>query len=58
VWVGHGGPVHAIVVVIVEVQKPLSGELSAVVSNDRIRYPEMENDILDEIHGLSGTNLG
>jgi hypothetical protein len=57
-WVGHGGPVHMDVVVVVEVQNLLSGELSAIVGNDRIRYPKIENDILDEIHGLSGTDFG
>jgi hypothetical protein len=57
-WVGHGGLVHMDVVVITEVQKLLSGELSVIVSNVRIRYPEMKNDILGEIHGLSGTDFG
>jgi hypothetical protein len=57
-WVGHDGLVHVDVVVITEVQKLLSGELSDVVVNNRIRYLETENDILDEIHGLSGTGFG
>jgi hypothetical protein len=54
---GHNGLVHEDVVVITEVQKLLSGELSVVVGNDRIGYLETENDILDEIHGLSGTDF-
>jgi hypothetical protein len=57
VWGGHSGLVHEDVVVITEVQKLLSGELSVVVGNDRIGYLETENDILDEIHGLSGTDF-
>jgi hypothetical protein len=55
---GHNGPVHTDVVAIAEVQKPLSGEPSAIIGNDRFRYVETKNDILDEIHGLSRTNLG
>jgi hypothetical protein len=57
VWGGHSGLVHEDVVVITEVQKLLSGELSVVVGNDRIGYLETENDILDEIHGLSGIDF-
>jgi hypothetical protein len=57
VWGGHSGLVHEDVVVITEVQKLFSGELSVVVGNDRIGYLEKENDILDEIHGLSGIDF-
>jgi hypothetical protein len=35
----------------------VTGELSAVVSNDRVRNPEMENDVLDEIHGLPASDF-
>jgi hypothetical protein len=56
-WVGHGGPIHVDVVAVVDVQKLLSGELSAILGNDRIRYPETKNDISDEIHGMSGTDF-
>jgi hypothetical protein len=55
--VGHVSP-NVNVVIVVEFQKPLSDELSVIVSNDRISYPKIEKDILDEIHGLSGTDFG
>jgi hypothetical protein len=29
-----------------------SGELSAIIGNDRVRDPKTKNDVLDEIHGL------
>jgi hypothetical protein len=51
-WVGHHDPIYSDVTVVTEVQKLLSGELSAVIGNDRIRYLKMEDDILDEIHHL------
>jgi hypothetical protein len=35
-----------------------SCELSAVVSDDRVRDPETENDVLDEIHGFLEANFG
>jgi hypothetical protein len=31
--------------------------MSAVVGDDGIGDPEMENDVLDEIHGLLGANF-
>jgi hypothetical protein len=34
------------------------GELSVVVSDDIVRDPEAENDVLDEIHSLLGANFG
>jgi hypothetical protein len=36
---------------------PPPGELSAIVSDDRVRDPKMKNDVLDEIYGLLGANL-
>jgi hypothetical protein len=56
-WVGDRGPVHADVIVITEIQEFFSGELSAVVGNDRVRNPEMKNDVLDEIHDLLRANF-
>jgi hypothetical protein len=56
--VGHRGPIYSDVMIITEVQELLSGELSAIISNDRIRYPEMEDDILDETHHLLRADLG
>jgi hypothetical protein len=34
-----------------------SGELSAIVGNDRGRNPEIKNDVLDEIHDLPRANF-
>jgi hypothetical protein len=55
--VGDRGPVHADVIVIIEIQDFFSGELSVVVSNDRVRDPKTKNDVLDEIYGLLGANF-
>jgi hypothetical protein len=57
-WVGHHDPIYSDVMVVTEVQELLSSELSAVIGNDRIRYPETEDDILDEIHRLLRADLG
>jgi hypothetical protein len=51
------GLVHVDAIVVTEIQEFFSGELSAVVDNDRVRNLEMENDILDEIHGLHGADF-
>jgi hypothetical protein len=56
-WVGHRSPIYSVVMVIIEVQELLSGELSAIIDNDRIRYPKMEDDILDKIHRLLRADL-
>jgi hypothetical protein len=56
-WVGNHSPVHTYVIVITEIQELFSGELSLVVSDDGIRNPETENDVLDEGHNLLGTNF-
>jgi hypothetical protein len=55
--VGDRGPVHIDVIVITEIHDFFSGELSVVVSNDRVRNPKIENDVLDEIHGMFGANF-
>jgi hypothetical protein len=55
--VGDHGPVHADVIVITEIQKNFSGELSVTVGNDRVRNPERENNVLDEIYDLHGANF-
>jgi hypothetical protein len=44
------------VVVIIEIQESFSGEMSAIVGDDRVRDPETENHVLYEIHGLHGAN--
>jgi hypothetical protein len=41
-WVGDRGPVHTDVIVIIEIQEPFSGELSAIVCNDRVRDPKQK----------------
>jgi hypothetical protein len=55
--VGDRSLVHVDVIVITGIQEFFSGELSAVVSDDRVRNPEIENDVLDEIHGSFGANF-
>jgi hypothetical protein len=55
--VGYHCPVHLDVVIITEIQEFFPVELSAVVGDDGFRNPEMENDVLDEIHYLLGVNL-
>jgi hypothetical protein len=54
--VGDHDPVHSDAIVITEIQF-LYGELSAIVIGDRVGDPEIENDALDETHGLFGANL-
>jgi hypothetical protein len=56
-WVGECGPVHADVMVVTEIQDFFSSELSVVVGNDRVRDPEMKNDVLNEIYSLLGANF-
>jgi hypothetical protein len=50
-------PVHPDVITITEIQEIFPSELSAVVSDDRVRDPKMENDALDERYCLLGSNL-
>jgi hypothetical protein len=38
--VGDCGPIHVDVIVITEIKEFFSGELSAIVGNDRLRDPE------------------
>jgi hypothetical protein len=54
--VSDHGPVNPDVIVITEIQKKFPGELSVVVGDDRVRDPETENDVLDEIYYLLGAN--
>jgi hypothetical protein len=56
--VGDHGPVHVDVIVIIEIQESFFGELSTIVGNDRVKDPEVKNDVLDEIYGLFGANFG
>jgi hypothetical protein len=56
--VGDRDTIHADVIVVTEIQDFLSGEQNDVVDDDRVRDPEIENDVLDEIHGLLGANFG
>jgi hypothetical protein len=56
--VADRGPVYTNVIVVTEIQEFFSCELSAVVGDDRVRDPEMENDVLDEIHGFLEANFG
>jgi hypothetical protein len=47
--VGDCDLVHPDVVIITEIQEFFLGELSAVVSDDGVRDPKTENDVLYEI---------
>jgi hypothetical protein len=55
--VGDPGQVHPYVIVIIEIQELLSGELSAVVGEDGVRDPKMENNALDKIYCVLGADL-
>jgi hypothetical protein len=55
--VGDRGPVQADVIVGSEIQEFISGELSVVVGNNRVRNPKMENDVFDEIYDLPGADF-
>jgi hypothetical protein len=55
--VGDHCPVHPDVVIIIEIQEVFPDELSAVVGDDGVRNPKMENDVLDKIYCLVGANL-
>jgi hypothetical protein len=46
------------VIVVTKIQEFFSYELSAIVSDDRVRDPETKNDILDKIHDLLRSNFG
>jgi hypothetical protein len=50
--VGDRGSVDVDVIVVIKIQELFSSELSAVVSDDGIRDPKTEDDVLDEIHDL------
>jgi hypothetical protein len=55
--VGDHGLVHVDVIVITKIQEFFPSELSAIVSDDRVRDPKTKNDAMDEIHGLLGANF-
>jgi hypothetical protein len=57
VWVGDHGTVHTDVIVVIEILEIFSYELSVIVDDDRVRDPKIENDVLDENHGLHGSNF-
>jgi hypothetical protein len=56
-WMGYHGPIHSEVVIVTEIQQFFPGELSVVVGDNGVRDPEIENDVLDEIHHLLRANL-
>jgi hypothetical protein len=41
-WVGDHSPVHADVIIVTEIPEPFSGELSAIVGNDKVRDPKQK----------------
>jgi hypothetical protein len=54
---GDRGPVHPNVVFIVEIQELLPGEPVAIFSDDGVRDPKMENNVLDKAYSLLGDNF-
>ena len=56
-WVRHCRPIHAYVVVVAERQEFLARELGAVVGDDRVRDPEPEDDVSEELDCLLGFDL-
>ena len=56
-WVRHSRLVHAYVVAVAERQEFLARELGAVVSYDRVRDPEPEDNVSKEQNSLLGSNL-
>ena len=50
----HGSPIDADVVFIIESEELLSGELRAMVHDDRVRDPKGMDDVKEEQHGLLG----
>jgi hypothetical protein len=48
----YGRPKHTDVMVVVEFQEPLAGELGAVVHDDAVRNPEVMGDVDEEQRGL------
>ena len=56
--VGHGSPVDADVVVVIELEEFLPGELCAVVRDDRVWDFKAVDDVEEELHGLLGLNHG
>jgi hypothetical protein len=55
--VRHGYPIHADVVIIVEPEELLTGELCAIVGDDRIWEPEAVDDVCEEEHRLLRLDL-
>jgi hypothetical protein len=52
-----GDLVHPDVVIIPEIQELLPGELGAIVCDDAVREPKIENNVLNKIHCLFGADL-
>jgi hypothetical protein len=57
VWVGDRILVHPDVVVIIEIQALLLGELGAVVCDDEVGGPKAENNVLYDTYHLLGVNF-
>ena len=56
-WVCHSRPVHTYVEAVAERQELLACELGAVVGDDRVRDPEPEDDVGEELDCLLGFDL-
>jgi hypothetical protein len=52
------GPVHPNVIVNTEIQELLVGELGAIVGDDGVGDPKLENNVRDETHHLLGADFG
>jgi hypothetical protein len=55
--VGDCYPVYPDVVVFTEIQELLPSELGAVVDDDRVGDPKVENNVLDKAYRLFGANF-
>jgi hypothetical protein len=53
----HDCPIHADVVIIVEPEELLAGELCAVVGDDEIWDPKAVDDVCEQEHYLLGLDL-
>ena len=56
--VGHCRPVHTDVMLIVEIQELLTGEQSAVVSDDEVGNLKPVDDVGEEKDSLLGADVG
>jgi hypothetical protein len=54
----YGRPEHTDVVVVVEIQKPFTSELGAIVRDDAVGNPKAVDDVSKKEHGLLRSDAG